>query len=801
MNAGSNITYAITLSNAGPTNASTVTVTDTVPAGTTFESASVTTGSGWSLTAPSAGGTGEVLFSKGTVAALETAVFEIVVKVSDTAANGTIITNTATAATTTPDPDGGNNTVVASTTVSNTAPTISNILDQTILEDASTGALGFTIGDAETAATSLTLTATSSNQTLVPDANIVFGGSGANRTVTVTPAANQNGGPITITITVSDAASTANDPFTLTVTAGNDPPTISAIADQSAAADTVVGPLAFTVSDIDNTAASLTLSGTSSNQGVVANAGIEFGGSGANRTVTITPVPGQSGQTTITVMVSDGAASVPSAFVLSYAAAPNPPPPPVNQPPALNGVTDLTIEETTTRTLTFTVSDDATPAANLVVTASSSNPTLLPNGSGVSVGGAGGTRTLTLTPVAERVGQATITVTVSDDDALTTTATALVTVTAAPPPLPPTGLVGTALGTGVTLTWVEPTVGATPTFYVIEGGSASGLTTLPVIVTPTRVTQRVLQLPAGVYFFRVRAANRAGTSGPSNEAHVVDIGASPLPGPPTGLAVTVLGPQVSFGWQASAGGGAPENWRLELGSAAGGLDRGTFTIPTAVTSVSGPLPASEYFARVRGINAAGPGEPSNEVHFRVGDVPACDAPQAPVLLPATVTNRLVTLAWRAPGNVAVGAYRLLVGSTPGASDLAVFDVGAVTAFTATAPPGVYYVTVLALNSCGTSTASNAIVVTVAEIDPPSNLTAAVAASQVALSWGAVAGAVSYQLEAGFGPGLSNAGTASVTTTGLVINGVPSGTYYVRVRAVAPSGATSAPSAEIVVVVP
>ena len=368
-------------------------------------------------------------------------------------------------------------------------------------------------------------------------------------------------------------------------------------------------------------------------------------------------------------------------------------------------------------------------------------------------------------------------------------------------PLPPTGLVGTALGTEVTLTWVEPTVGATPTFYVIEAGSASSLTTLPVIVTPSRVTRWVLQLPAGVYFFRVRAANGAGTSGPSNEAQVVDISESPLPGPPTGLAVTVQGSQVSVGWQASAGGGAPANWRLELGSAAGGLDRGTFTIPTAVTSVSGALPAGEYFARVRGINSAGPGQPSNEVRFRVGDVPACDAPQAPVLLPATVTNRLVTLTWHAPGNVAAGAYRVLVGSTPVARDLAVFDVGPVTAFTAAAPPGVYYVTVLAINSCGDSTASNPIVVSVGELDAPGNLTAAVTGNQVALLWGAVADAVSYRLEAGFGPGLSNAATVSVTTTGLVINGVPSGTYYVRVRAVAPSGATSAPSAEIVVVVP
>ncbi len=46
---------------------------------------------------------------------------------------------------------------------------------------------------------------------------IVFGGSGANRTVTVTPAANQLGSS-TITITVSDGTLTASDTFLLAVT-------------------------------------------------------------------------------------------------------------------------------------------------------------------------------------------------------------------------------------------------------------------------------------------------------------------------------------------------------------------------------------------------------------------------------------------------------------------------------------------------------------------------------------------------------------------------------------------------------
>ena len=98
----------------------------------------------------------------------------------------------------------------------NTAPTISDIAAQTITEGNNTGAIAFTIGDAQTAAGSLTLSGSSSNTTLVPNANIVFGGSGANRTVTVTPASSQTG-TATITVTVSDGSLSASDTFLLTV--------------------------------------------------------------------------------------------------------------------------------------------------------------------------------------------------------------------------------------------------------------------------------------------------------------------------------------------------------------------------------------------------------------------------------------------------------------------------------------------------------------------------------------------------------------------------------------------------------
>jgi uncharacterized repeat protein (TIGR01451 family) len=115
--AGTNLTYTIDFVNNGP-NTSGATVTDPTPAGTTFVSASVVTGTGWSISDPGAGNTGNVVFSKASVAKDETAQFQIVVKVGSSVPASTIITNNATAATTgATDPVPGNNTGTATTTV------------------------------------------------------------------------------------------------------------------------------------------------------------------------------------------------------------------------------------------------------------------------------------------------------------------------------------------------------------------------------------------------------------------------------------------------------------------------------------------------------------------------------------------------------------------------------------------------------------------------------------------------------------------------------------------------------------
>ncbi|MGV3589591.1 MAG: gliding motility-associated C-terminal domain-containing protein [Adhaeribacter sp.] len=83
-------------------------------------------------------------------------------------------------------------------------PTISSINPVSVCQNTTSAAIPFTIGDAETAATALTVTVSSSNPNLIPAANVILGGAGANRTLTLSPAAGQYGSA-TLTITVTDA--------------------------------------------------------------------------------------------------------------------------------------------------------------------------------------------------------------------------------------------------------------------------------------------------------------------------------------------------------------------------------------------------------------------------------------------------------------------------------------------------------------------------------------------------------------------------------------------------------------------
>jgi uncharacterized repeat protein (TIGR01451 family) len=107
VNAGQNITYSQSVTNAGPAAATTVVLSETLPAGTTFVSLA---GSGWTCTSVA-----PYTCSIASLAANATATFTLVVTVSATATPGSTITDTASVSSATSDPNSNNN--MASATV------------------------------------------------------------------------------------------------------------------------------------------------------------------------------------------------------------------------------------------------------------------------------------------------------------------------------------------------------------------------------------------------------------------------------------------------------------------------------------------------------------------------------------------------------------------------------------------------------------------------------------------------------------------------------------------------------------
>ena len=97
-------------------------------------------------------------------------------------------------------------------------PTISNIGDQTTAFQTPTVTIAITVFDAETPLNDLVMSVTSSSNTaLVPVGNIVFGGTGGNRTMVVTPASGQSGTSL-IVVRVTDGSGAFSEvAFTLTV--------------------------------------------------------------------------------------------------------------------------------------------------------------------------------------------------------------------------------------------------------------------------------------------------------------------------------------------------------------------------------------------------------------------------------------------------------------------------------------------------------------------------------------------------------------------------------------------------------
>jgi hypothetical protein len=333
-----------------------------------------------------------------------------------------------------------NNTVTQSFTVFVTAtPTISAIANQSTTASVAAGPIPFTISDPQTSASNLVLSATSSNPALVPTNGIVFGGSGANRTVTMTPVTGQTG-TASIVLTVSYGSATATSAFQLSVQPVNQPPTLNAPANltinENAGLQTVT--LTGISSGATNQIQTLTVTASSGNTSLIPNPAVTYTSPNATGTLTFTPVANSYGSAVITVTVNNGGngnSTVSRSFTVFVTAT-----------PTISAIANQAVAmSTNTAPIPFTISDSQTSASNLVLSATSSNPALVPT-NGIVFGGSGANRTVTVTPITGQTGVVSIVLTVRYGSATATSAFQL-SVEAAPPPPADLHVVISGLGT------------------------------------------------------------------------------------------------------------------------------------------------------------------------------------------------------------------------------------------------------------------------------------------------------------------------------------------------------------------
>jgi hypothetical protein len=193
-------------------------------------------------------------------------------------------------------------------TNANLPPTVSTIANVTVLDSDGPTNVTFTVGD-DNDLSLLNVTASSSNPSV--GSPVVNPGTGASRSLTLTPTLG-NTGVAVIQVTVTDGdGDVATTWFNFTVNAGNGAPTIIPPANTNMLANTSLG-LTFAIGDDHTAVNTLSVSAFSRNTNLVPNNPLNLSvtTSGATRTVTITPAAGATGVVPITLIVTDDGSPV-----------------------------------------------------------------------------------------------------------------------------------------------------------------------------------------------------------------------------------------------------------------------------------------------------------------------------------------------------------------------------------------------------------------------------------------------------------------------------------------------------------
>jgi glucose/arabinose dehydrogenase len=184
------------------------------------------------------------------------------------------------------------------------------------------------------------------------------------------------------------------------------------------------------------------------------------------------------------------------------------------------------------------------------------------------------------------------------------------------------------------------------------------------------------------------------------------------PDPPLNLQAVITAQNALVTWTPPKSGAIPQQYFLEAGSVPGANDYGGYYMPGNQPGLFAPgAPTGTYYLRVRSVTSGGISPPSNEVTAVVKG--NCTAPPpAPTDVRATVAGGQVTVQWGLPSTSdGPTGFSVEVGSGPGLSNLLIVPIDNYTqrSLTGGGPSATYYIRMKSHNGCGSSGASNEIV--------------------------------------------------------------------------------------------
>ncbi len=351
-------------------------------------------------------------------------------------------------------------------------------------------------------------------------------------------------------------------------------------------------------------------------------------------------------------------------------------------------------------------------------------------------------------------------------------------------PTAPTHLAAQAGSAQIALSWNA--VANATSYQVFRSTTSNSFGTMPTqtVSTPSYMDTGVTN--GTTYYYVVRAVGVGGTSDPSSQVFATPLAA---PAAPTNLSATPGDATVTLSWSPSAN---ATSYQVFRSTTAGTYSSTALTVLNGATTYSdtGLSNGTTYYYIVKAVNVGG----SSQASVQVSATPVA-APVAPTGLSATPGNAQIVLSWNAAtGATGYKLFRSTTGGTYTATPLVI--LGSVTTYTDTTPSNgtTYFYTVKATNAGGDSPASNEASATPLAVPAvPANLTAQAGNAQVALSWGGVVNATSYQVFRSLTAGnFAAAPTQTVSGTSYTDTGLSNGTtYFYTVKAVGIGGTSPA----------